>query len=220
MDDKRSKITWELVCFLYKDKEADAPTLASQLQRSKTELNSILYDRSDYFNKRDSPYSAKPIWSLTRTAIQSYDLNEERTKQDGENTPDFCPECQSLFPRHTILCTRFSQDSYRLYIPSTVNHGQLGLPGFFGIRYSEGDSNLDIENRREDIKEFLITEFIGNESNQSYVELYDVPRSEGRREALINHYLGINVPSSKRIQSLRLRDADWLRILDFDKDLQ
>ena len=93
------------------------------------------------------------------------------------------------------------------------------MPGYFGIRYSHIDSEVATKNRRDDLIEFLITEFIPVESNAVYVRSYDEPRTPERRDALVNHLQGINVPVSSPIRDLRNEDITWLLDLDLDQDL-
>ena len=128
---------------------------------------------------------------------------------------------ESLHPNHTPDCSQFVLGAFRLNIPSKVNYGnEIGLPGYFGIRYSGKDSEVSTKNRRDTMLEFIITEFIPVDSNRLYVGSYDGPRSNIRRNALINHLKGINVPASSAIQELRNNDIVWLNSLNLDTDLQ
>jgi hypothetical protein len=218
---QRSELTWEIICFLYRDEEEDALTIASSLMKSRSEVNSILYCRRDLFTKRDSPYSARPLWSLTHDGIKVYDLVYDDSDDEViANMPLFCDDCGSLLPTHNPTCSEFTLGEYKQHIPSNVNYGKvLGLAGFFGIRYSEEDTDLDVENRREVIVEFLITAFVPVKSNTTYVKSYGEPRTPNRKLTLINHLEGINVPSTSRIKQLRNEDISWLKDLDFEKDL-
>ena len=215
MIDARREITWKIICHLYRDVEEDALTISSALGYTRSEINSRLYDKREYFSKQESMFSARPLWSLTKDAVSLFE-SAQNTKVD----PKFCPECQSLEPYHTLKCSSFSLNPYERSVPSTVNHGrELGLPGWFATRYSEVDKQIDIDNRRELMLDFLITTFLGNASNKSYVDSYGIPRDVKRLDSLINHLQGINVAASQKIQDLRNNDIVWLRRLDLEKDL-
>jgi hypothetical protein len=212
----RSELIWEIICWLWFD-EDDALGIASELSKTRTEVNSILYNRRDLFTKRDSANSARPRWSLTNDGIGVYDLIY--VNDEVMNMPLFCDECGALSPSHHPTCGNFTLE-FKLQIPSKINFGkELGLPGFFGIRYSEKDTDIAVNNRREILIEFLITIFVPVESNSTYVKSYGEPRKQRRRMALINHLQGINVPATSTIQQLRNDDIDWLSSLDLENDL-
>ena len=218
----RDELAWEIICHLYADEEENAVMIANSIGEFKSTVNSVLYERRNLFSQRSVNYSAKPLWSLTQDSIDAYERIHAGSEHSEEriNTPLFCEECGSLHPNHTPVCSQFNLGAFRLNIPSKVNYGnEIGLPGYFGIRYSGKDSEVSSKNRRDTMLEFIITEFIPVDSNKWYVESYGAPRSNKRRNALINHLQGINVPASSTIQELRNNDIAWLNSLNLDTDL-
>ena len=218
----RDELAWEIICHLYADEEENAVMIANSIGEFKGTVNSVLYERRNLFSRRTVNYSAKPLWSLTQDSIGAYEQVHAGSEHTGEriNMPFFCEECGSLLPNHTPVCSQFDLGAFRIRIPARVHSGgEIGLPKFFGIEYSEKDSEVAVKNRREIILEFLISEFVPVDSNRPYVESYEDPRSNERRYALINHLLGINVPASPRIQELRNNDIFWLNSLNLDTDL-
>jgi hypothetical protein len=218
----RDELAWEIICHLYLDEEENAVMIANSIGELKGTVNSVLYERRNLFSSRTTNYSAKPLWSLTQDSIEAYE-QIHRDLEEGKNSkkvPLFCGECGSLHPNHTPVCSKFDPGSFKLHIPFKVNYGnEIGLPGYFGIRYGGRDTEVVTKNRIDTMLEFLITQFIPVESNRLYVELYDDPRSDERRNALINHLQGINVPASSPIQELRNKDITWLIGLVLEKDL-
>jgi hypothetical protein len=218
----RDELAWEIICQIYADEEENAVMIANSIGEFKSTVNSVLYERRNLFSQRSVNYSARPLWSLTQDSIDAYEQIHASSKNSEEriNTPLFCGECGSLHPNHTPVCSQFILGAFRLNIPSKINSGsEIGLPKFFGIEYSQKDSEVAVKNRREIILEFMITEFVPVDSNRPYVESYGDPRSDERRYALINHLQGINVPASSRIQELRNNDIVWLNSLNLDTDL-
>lgn len=218
----RDELAWEIVCYLYPDEEENAVIIANSLGEFKTIVNSVLYERSNLFSRRTVNYSAKPLWSLNQDSIDAFERVHAGLgiTEETENMPLFCKDCGSLHPYHTPVCSLFDLGAYELTIPSKVNYGnEIGLPGYFGIRYSGKDDEISSKNRRDTMLEFLITEFRPVDSNRSYVESYGVPRSNKRLNALVNHLQGVNVPATSTIQKLRNNDIGWLNSLNLDTDL-
>ena len=215
-------IAWDIICLLYPDEEQHATMIANSIGEYKSTVNSVLYNRRNLFSMRTTNYSARPLWSLSEDSIRGYEtiyasVDDKKTQPI---TPLFCLECGMLPPTHTPVCSLSKPTGFKLKVDSRVNFGgELGLPGYFGIRYSHIDSEVATKNRRDDLIEFLITEFIPVESNAVYVRSYDEPRTPERRDALVNHLQGINVPASSTIRDLRNEDITWLLDLDLDQDL-
>jgi hypothetical protein len=217
------ELAWDIVCHLYPNEEENAVTIANSLEKHRSDVNRVLYKRQNLlFSKRTTQFSAKPLWSLTQDSLGIYEKVHGGMLRDNidEKLPMFCDDCGSLHPDHTPVCSKFSLGEYKQIVPSKVNYGkEMGLPGFFGIKYSENDSLVSIKNRRDVMLEFLVTIFVSVDSNKTYVNSYGIPRDNERRNALINHLQGTNVPAPPRIQELRNQDIDWLINLDLSKDL-
>ena len=218
----RDELAWEIICHLYADEEENAVMIANSIGECKSTVNSVLQERRNLFSQRSVNYSAKPLWSLTQDSIDAYEKIHAGSahREEGINTPLFCEECGSLDPNHTPVCSQFDLRAFIINIPSKVNFdSEIGLPKFVGIEYSEKDSEVAIVNRRDTILEFMISEFVPVDSNKLYVKTYGDPRSDERRDALINHFKGINVPAPLPIQELRNNDIIWLNSLNLDIDL-
>lgn len=217
----RNELIWEIVCYLYPDNEETAVQIGNSLTKHKSNINSILYEYRNLFSKRNNDYSARPLWSLTTEAREAYESvqNIESKNDEANYLPLFCEECKSLLPNHSPACSHFDMGYYKRVIPSIVNEGKIGLPGYFEIEFSEKETVVHKKNRRNNIFEFLITEFIPVESNKSYVNSFGEPRTKGRINALINHFEGLNVASTPKIMKLRNEEILWLKGLNIEEDL-
>ena len=113
-----------------------------------------------YFQKRDNDFSARPLWSLTTEAREAYESvqNIESKNDDRNFLPLFCEECKSLLPNHSPACSHFDLGQYNV-IPSIVDEGKIGLPGYFEIEFSEKETAVHKQNRRKNIIDFLIYQF-------------------------------------------------------------
>ena len=123
--------------------------IANSIGEFKSTVNSVLYERRNLFSQRSVNYSAKPLWFLTQDSVDAYENIHADSAHSEEriNTPLFCEECGSLHPNHTPDCSQFVLGAFRLNIPSKVNYGnEIGLPGYFGIRYSGKDSEVSTKN--------------------------------------------------------------------------
>ena len=220
MSDK-NELIWEIVCYLYPDNEETAVSIGNSLTKHKSSINRILYEYRNLFSKRNNEFSARPLWSLTTEAREAYELVQiiESKNDDTNNLPFFCDECKSLLPNHSPTCILFDMGPDKLLIPSKVNVGKIGLPGYFGIEFSEIETEVDKKNRRSYIIDFQITEFIPVESNKSYVKSFGEIRTQRRVNSLINHFEGLNVASTKKIRELRSEEILWLKGLNIEEDL-
>ena len=217
----RSELVWEIVCHLYPDNEETAVSIGNSLTKHKSSINSILYEYRNLFSKRNNEFSARPLWSLTAEARETYESVQiiESKSDDTNYLPLFCGICKSLLPNHSPACSHFDMGQYKRVIPSTVNEGKIGLPGYFEIEFSEKETEVHKKNRRNNIIDFLITEFIPVESNKSYVRSFGEIRTQRRVNSLINHFEGLNVASTQKIRELRSEEILWLKCLNIEEDL-
>ena len=163
------------------------------------------------------------MWSNTQEANDLYrEINPDTSALEGSMLNDL-PLCDAWLEDMNMTCKQLIVRSYctrpgcpnnpqrrhSRYVPPEINGGENGLPGWYGINVQNTTSQ---ERTKEDIMAFICEDFWTpeNAKNHSYVNSYGEPGTKKRKNKLIDHFGGINVPASAEVQQRRKEIIAWL----------